>query len=180
MAQKGVLRGEREGLEKKFYDLCFKIVTENGYKLYDLEWHPGSGELRLFIMDPKTGSAVIDDCAKIDRELSPFIENETWMPDNLVLEVSSPGLFRSLTSVEHFKMIEGQEALVTLFKNISEEQCPDLPRAFRHNMKPKVKVIEALEDSVKVELKNIVFNLPYEQIKKASLETDLNQAKEED
>ncbi len=179
MAQKGVLRGEREGLEKRFFDLCLKVVTDCGYKLYDLEWHPGSGELRLFIMDPKTGSAVIDDCAKIDRELSPYIENETWMPENLVLEVSSPGLFRNLTSAEHFKMIEGQEALVTLFKNISEEQCPELPRAFRHNMKPKVKIIEAFEAMVKVEIKDIRFDLPYEQIKKANLETDLSQAKEE-
>ena len=179
MTQKGVLRGEREGLEKRFFDLCLKVVTDCGYKLYDLEWHPGSGELRLFIMDPKTGSAIIDDCAKIDRELSPYIENETWMPENLVLEVSSPGLFRNLTNAEHFKMIEGQEALVTLFKNISEEQCPELPRAFRHNMKPKVKIIEAFEKMVKVEIKDVRFDLPYEQIKKANLETDLSQAKEE-
>lgn len=173
MANAGVLRQVREGLEKKFYDLCLKIVTENGYKLYDLEWHPGSGELRLFIMDPKTGSAVIEDCAKIDHALSPFIENESWMPENLVLEVSSPGLFRNLSTVEHFKMIEGQEASLTLFKNISEEQCPELPKAFRHNMKPKVKVLEAHESEVKVVLKNVVFNIPYTQIKKANLETEL-------
>lgn len=179
MAQKGVLRGEREGLEKKFFDLCFKVVTENGYKLYDLEWHSNSGELRLFIMDPKTGSAVIDDCAKIDRELSPFVENETWMPENLVLEVSSPGLFRNITSIEHFKMIEGQDALLTLAKNISEEQCADLPRALRHNMKPKVKVLEANELGIRVELKDVMFFLPYDQIKKANLETELNQSREE-
>ncbi len=170
---KGVLKLERSGLEKKFYDLCFKIVTDNGYKLYDLEWHSGSGELRLFIMDPKTGSAVIDDCATIDRALSPFIEAETWMPDNLVLEVSSPGLFRSLTSVEHFQMIEGLEASLTLFKNISEEQCPTLPKAFRNNMKPKVKIMKATETGVDVELKEVQFHIPYEQIKKANLETDI-------
>ncbi len=173
MANSGVLRQGREGLEKKFYDLCSSIVIENGYKLYDLEWHPGSGELRLFIMNPQTGSAVIEDCAKIDQALSPLIENESWMPDNLVLEVSSPGLFRSLSTVEHFKMIEGQDASLTLFKNISEEQCPELPKALRHNMKPKVKVIEALENEIKVELKNVVFLIPYTQIKKANLETEL-------
>lgn len=173
MANAGVLRQVREGLEKKFYDLCLSVVTENGYKLYDLEWHPGSGELRLFIMDPNTGSAVIDDCAKIDHALSPFIENETWMPENLVLEVSSPGLFRNLSTVEHFKMVEGQEVSLTLLKSISEEQCPELPKSFRHNMKPKVKIIEANDNELKVELKNVVFAIAYTQIKKANLETEL-------
>ena len=148
-------------------------MNDCGYKLYDLEWLSGSGELRVFIMDPQTGSAVIEDCAKVDHALSPFIESETWMPDNLTLEVSSPGLFRQLSSVEHFRMIVGQEASLTLFRNISEDQCPTLPKAFRHNMKPKVKIVDVCEDSVRVSLKECEFSIPFEQIKKANLETEL-------
>ncbi len=174
-----VLRGERTGLEKKFFDMCSKVVTENGYELYDMDWIAGSGELRLSIMDPKTGSAIIDDCAKIDHALTPYFESETWMPDDVTLEVSSPGLFRSLTSIEHFKLVVEKNILITLNKNISEEQSADLPKAFRHNMKPKVKLMEVFGDAVAVEIKNVKVVIPFSQIKKANLETDLKDNEED-
>ena len=72
---------ERIGLEKKFFLLCDPVVQEAGYRLYDLEYITGQKLLRLFIQDPRTGSALIEDCVKVDHALSEPFEKEDWIPE---------------------------------------------------------------------------------------------------
>ena len=169
-----VLKENRTGLELKFFELALKVVVAEGLELYDLEWSPNSGDLCLYIMNPETKTAQLEDCVKIDRALSPYIDNEAWMPENLTLEVSSPGLFRHLNQIKHFQMSLGEEVSLTLNKNISEEQAPDFPKALRNNMKIKVKLVEASNDSIVIEAKGVNVSIPYTQIKKANLETNIN------
>lgn len=169
-----VLRGPRSGMELKFYEIALKVLSDLSLEMYDLEWNAPSGELRLFIMDPKTKTALIEDCVKVDRAFSPYVESETWIPENLTLEVSSPGLFRYLTSIEHFKGIVGEEATLALTKKIDETVYPDFPKVLRNNLKIKVKVLEVTDESLIVDAKGVKIEIPYTQIKKANLETDFN------
>lgn len=173
-----VLRGPRSGLELKFFELSSKILNELGLEMYDLEWHAPSGELRLFIMDPKTKTALLDDCVRVDRAFNPYMESEAWIPENFTLEVSSPGLFRNLTTVDHFKGVVGQDVTLGLNKKIDETVYPDFPKALRNNLKIKVKVVDATEEGVVIDAKGVQVNVPYTQIKKANLETDFNNLKE--
>lgn len=169
-----VLRGPRSGMELKFYDIACKILSDLGLEMYDLEWNAPSGELRLFIMDPKTKTALIEDCMKVDRAFTPYIESESWMPENLTLEVSSPGLFRYLTSIEHFKGVVGEEVTLGLAKKIDETVYPDFPKVLRNNLKIKVKLLEVLDSAILVDARGVKIEIPYTQIKKANLETDFN------
>jgi ribosome maturation factor RimP len=169
-----VIKENRTGLELKFFELTQKILKELNLELYDLEWVQGPGDLRIFIMNPETKTAVLEDCIKVDRAFSPFIETEAWMPENITLEVSSPGLFRHLNQVVHFQMSVGEELSLTLNKKIDEEQVKDFPNALRNNLKLKVKLNTVESDGVNVEVKNIQFKIPFTQIKKANLETDIN------
>ncbi len=173
-----VLRGPRSGLEQRFFELSSKILSEQNLEMYDLEWHAPSGELRLFIMDPKTKTAVLDDCVRVDRAFNPYMETETWIPDNFTLEVSSPGLFRGLTTVEHFKGVVGQDITLGLTKKIDETVYPDFPKALRNNLKIKVKLVEANDEGLVIDAKGVQVNVPYTQIKKANLETDFNNLKD--
>lgn len=174
-----VLRGPRSGLELKFFELASKILSELNLEMYDLEWNTSSGELRLFIMDPKTKTAVLDDCVKVDRAFNPYMESETWIPDNFTLEVSSPGLFRNLTTVEHFKGVAGQDVTLGLNKKIDETVYPDFPKALRNNLKIKVKLVEASDESITIDAKGVKVEVPYTQIKKANLETNINNSQPE-
>ncbi len=173
-----VLRGPRSGLEQKFFELSSKILNEQNLEMYDLEWHAPSGELRLFIMDPKTKTAVLDDCVRVDRAFNPYMETETWIPDNFTLEVSSPGLFRNLTTVDHFRGVVGQDITLGLNKKIDETVYPDFPKALRNNLKIKVKLVEANDEGLVIDAKGVQVNVPYTQIKKANLETDFNNLKD--
>ena len=55
-------------------------------------------------MNEETQSAVIEDCIKVDKELSSYIEECQWMPENFTLEVSSPGLYRKIKTAQHYKL----------------------------------------------------------------------------
>lgn len=174
-----VLKGPRQGMELKLLELTQKIVSENNLELYEMEWNAQSGNLVVYIQNPKTKSAVLEDCVKIDRGFNPYMETETWIPDNFTLEVSSPGLYRVLTKVEHFKSVEGEEVMLHLTKKIDEEKYPDFPKALRNNLKLKVLLEKATESGLIVDAKGgVKVEIPYEQIKKANLETDINKIKQ--
>ncbi len=169
-----VLKGLRNGLELKFYELALKILKENNLELYDLDWNPSSGSLKIFIFDSRTKTATLDDCVRIDRSFNPYIESEEWMPENLTLEVSSPGLFRQLNAIDHFKDIEGEEITLNLLTKIDEARYPDFPKTMRNNLKIKVKLLTTNNDSLSVEARGVLFEVPFTQIKKANLETNFN------
>lgn len=164
-----VLREERTGIDKKFFELCSKVVEGEGLKVYDMDYLPGSHELRLYIQDPETGSAVIEDCIKVDKAMTPFIDEEEWMPSELTLEVSSPGVYRNLTSLDHFQSCEGELLQLTTKQKLGDE----FSKKLKGQKKFLCRLIKANEDGIEVELdeKNVTFK--YEEIKKANLEVEL-------
>lgn len=169
-----VLKTEYKGLELKFFRHLKTILPDLGLELYDLDWAPSSGQLTIYIFNSETKTAVLDDCVKVDRALSPFIDEDGEMPENLTLEVSSPGLYRHLNTISHFKGVIGEHVLLTLLTKISEEQSPDLPKALRNNLKIKFYLKEVKDEGVVVMTKDVDVFIPFAQIKKANLETEIN------
>lgn len=168
---------DRIGVEKKFFLMCDPVVQEAGYRLYDIEYLANQKLLRLYIQDPRTGSAVIEDCVKVDHALSPAFESETWIPEDVVLEVSSPGVFRHLANLEHFKMSIGETLLVVIMGQLSEEQTVGAPRSIRADKKIRGKLVSAAVDDFVLEVNGFSLKLTYKQIKKANLDPDLKSVK---
>ena len=172
------IQRERTGLEKKFYLMCEPVVQEAGYRLYDLEYIATQKVLRLYIQDPSTGSAVIEDCVKVDNALSPAFETETWIPEDVVLEVSSPGVYRHISNLEHFKMSVGEIIAVVIMGQLSEEQLKNAPKGIKGEKKFRGKLLEVHGDNFTVEVKNFPLKLTYTQIKKVNLDPDLKSVRE--
>ena len=76
------------GIEEKLFDMTTKVVEETGFILYEMDYISGSSTLRVFIMNKDTGSAVIEDCIKVDHGFTPYMEEADWVPDDIVLEVA--------------------------------------------------------------------------------------------
>jgi ribosome maturation factor RimP len=89
-------------------------VMRLGYELADLEVRLSgkSGLIRLFI-DKEDGIS-LEDCEKVSRAVSALLDVEDPVPGNYDLEVSSPGLDRKLTKVEHFQRFIGETVQVKL------------------------------------------------------------------
>lgn len=82
----------REEYEAKTEALLQPMVDERGFELVDVEYvKEGSNwYLRAFIDKP--GGISIDDIEPISRELSEKLDQEDFISDAYILEVSSPGL----------------------------------------------------------------------------------------
>jgi len=89
-------------------------VERLGYELADLEVRLGGkgGLIRVFI--DKAEGIDLDDCEKVSRAVSALLDVEDPVPGNYNLEVSSPGLDRKLTKVEHFQRFEGETVKVQM------------------------------------------------------------------
>jgi len=89
-------------------------VERLGYELADLEVRLGGkgGLIRVFIDKPE--GIDLDDCEKVSLAVSALLDVEDPVPGNYNLEVSSPGLDRKLTKVEHFQRFAGETVKVQM------------------------------------------------------------------
>ncbi len=89
-------------------------IERLGFELTDLEVRLGGkgGLLRITIDKPE--GIDLDDCEKASLAVSALLDIENPVADNYNLEVSSPGLDRKLTKLEHFQRFEGETLKVTM------------------------------------------------------------------
>mgnify|MGYP001814256245 FL=1 len=95
-------------------NLLGPAIERLGYELVDLEARLGGkgGLVRLYIDKPD--GIDLDDCEKVSLAVSALLDVEDPIPGNYNLEVSSPGLDRKLTKVEHFQRVEGETVKVQM------------------------------------------------------------------
>ena len=100
---------------KTIKEITLDRINELGYDLYHLEFVKEDGEefLRFFI-ETKTGEGVkLEDCEKVSREVSVLLDEKDPIDSAYFLEVSSPGIFRQLYTVEQIKAAIGERVRVT-------------------------------------------------------------------
>lgn len=100
-----------EALEKLAADVC----ERHGVYIYNTEYKKEGSEyfLRLFI--DKDGGVTIEDCENVSREISPLLDDLTFIKEAYIFEVSSPGIDRALTRDWHFEKVMGEEIEIKLF-----------------------------------------------------------------
>jgi len=132
-------------------------IERLGYELTDLEVRLGGqgGLIRLTIDKP--GGIDLDDCEKVSHAMSALLDVEDPVPGNYNLEVSSPGLDRKLTKVEHFQRFEGETLKVTMRLPIEGR------RRFRG------KLLSSSEENIVVEVDGESHSLPLTMIDTARL-----------
>lgn len=160
------------GMEQKLYELCLPVVREQGYLLYDLEYLNNQKLLRLYIMNPETKSAVIEDCVKVDHALSPAFEAATWVPEEIVLEVSSPGVYRHVNSMAHFQTGLGEVHLVTIIGQLDPALNAGAAKQLLTAKKFRGTLKEVNPSVVTLETEDGIVKLPFAQIKSAGLDPD--------
>ena len=112
----------REEYEAKTEALLQPMVDERGFELVDVEYvKEGSNwYLRAFIDKP--GGISIDDIEPISRELSEKLDQEDFISDAYILEVSSPGLGIPLKKDKDFVRSIGEEIEIHLYRAINKQK----------------------------------------------------------
>jgi len=101
-------------ITKQIADLVAPILEEMDFELVDVEYFSNQGRwvLRLFI--DKDGGVTIDDCAKISGEIGDLIDVKDFIEHEYILEVSSPGLNRTLKKDKDFIRAVGKKVKVRM------------------------------------------------------------------
>ena len=74
--------------------------------------------LRAYIDKPE-GVNILD-CENVSRALSDALDREDFIPEAYILEVSSPGLGRTLKKDKHLQAGIGEEVEIKLFKHVDK------------------------------------------------------------
>lgn len=113
---------KREEYEKRTEELLAPIVAAHGYEIVDVEFVKEGGNrfLRAFIDKP--GGITVDDCETASRALSARLDEEDFIEESYVLEVSSPGLGRPLKKEKDFARNVGELIEIHTFKPIDRQK----------------------------------------------------------
>ncbi len=107
---------KREEYEKRTERNLQPILEQGNYELVDVEFVKEAGNWYLRVYADKEGGITVDDCEIISRALSDILDEQDYIEESYILEVSSPGLGRPLKKEKDFVRSMGQEVEVHLYK----------------------------------------------------------------
>ena len=105
-----------KAVENRTEELLAPIAEENGVEIYDVEYLKEGSDwyLRAYIDKPE--GVNIQDCENVSRALSDKLDEVDFIDDAYILEVSSPGLGRTLKKDKHLEKRLGEEVELRLYK----------------------------------------------------------------
>lgn len=110
----------REEYETRTEELLRPVAEANNVSIYDVEYVKEGSDYYLRAYIDKPEGVNINDCENVSRALSDALDREDFIPDAYILEVSSPGLGRTLKKDKHLQASIGQEVEIKLFKPIDK------------------------------------------------------------
>ncbi len=107
---------KKEEIESRAENYLTGLLGSCGFELVDVEYvrEGGSWYLRAYI--DKDGGITVDDCERVSREFSDWLDREDFIDDSYIMEVSSPGLGRPLKKDKDFARNIGEEVEFKLYR----------------------------------------------------------------
>lgn len=112
----------RETYEAKTEELLQPLVDAHGFELVDVEYVKEAGNWYLRAYIDKPGGIAVDDCEVISRALSDKLDEEDYIEDSYILEVSSPGLGRPLKKEKDYARSMGKELEIRTYRPIDKQK----------------------------------------------------------
>ena len=113
---------KRESYEKKAEALILPIIKKNNYELVDVDFVREGSNWFLRAYVDKEGGFSVNDCEKVSREFSDLLDEEDFIEESYILEISSPGLGRPLKKDKDFARSIGEEVELKLYKAVENQK----------------------------------------------------------
>ncbi len=98
----------------RIHQIVNGVVAEDAVEVIEIQLPRFKTKQIVRIFIDKESGVTLDDCRRISKKVGERLEIEDLFPSRYVLEVSSPGLDRPLTTVRDFKRNTGRSiCLVT-------------------------------------------------------------------
>ncbi len=142
-------------------ELLEPLLLDRSLELCDIELKGRNKKKLLRIFIDKEGGVTIDDCAAVSRDLGTLLDVHDIMPDSsYTLEISSPGVTRALKKPSDYVRFRGKKVKIETDTLIKDKGV-------------FVGILGGFSDDVvSVEIEEVTYLIPYDQIRRANLELD--------
>ena len=113
---------KKEVYEQKAEALLLPIIEANNFELVDVEYVKEGSNWYLRAYIDKEGGISVDDCEVVSRAFSDKLDEEDFIDDAYIMEVSSPGLGRPLKKEKDYKRSMGKELEIRTYRAINREK----------------------------------------------------------
>ncbi|MGH2755731.1 MAG: ribosome maturation factor RimP [Actinomycetota bacterium] len=137
-------------------DLAESVARRRSLRLWDVEMAGQPGRAIVRVMVDAEGGIDLDTVAEVSEEISRGLDLRDPLSGRYTLEVSSPGLERTLRYAEHFKLSVGEKVTLKTHDRLVGDS----------NRLDGV-IADADESAVHVDLGDERVGVPYDQIKTA-------------
>ena len=110
--------GKAEQIAKKAEELLVPVTETYGVSVYDVEYVTENNEKYLRAYIDKEGGVTIDDCENVSRAFETKLDESGLIDEQYILEVSSPGLGRTLSKDRHLEKSIGESVEISFYKQM--------------------------------------------------------------
>lgn len=113
---------KREIYESRTEALLLPLMEEFGFELVDVEYvkEGGSWYLRAYI--DKEGGITVNDCEAVARRMNDLLDEEDFVEESYIFEVSSPGLGRPLKKEKDYIRSIGKDVEIRTYRAINRSK----------------------------------------------------------
>lgn len=110
-------------IEEKIEKRISNIISDLGYKLYDVQYAKEGKDyfLRIFI-EKEDGEINLDDCENVNNAITDILDEDDYIKEQYFLEVSSTGVEKMIRKEKHLKENIGEIIIIKLFKPINNSK----------------------------------------------------------
>lgn len=113
---------KKEIYEQKAEALLEPIIAEYDFELVDVEYVKEGSNFYLRAYIDKPEGITVDDCEVVSRAFSQKLDEEDFIDEAYIMEVSSPGLGRPLKKEKDYKRSMGKELEIRTYRAINKEK----------------------------------------------------------
>ena len=113
---------KREIYEQKVEAMLLPITDSGGFELVDVEYVKEGGTWYLRSYIDKEGGITINDCETVSRALSAKLDEQDFIDDAYIMEVSSPGLGRPLKKEKDYVRSMGKELELRTYRAFDKQK----------------------------------------------------------
>lgn len=149
-------------IDERIRVIAARVAAESKTELVHTQIVGASNNLTVRVFIDKEGGVTHEDCVSVSRKIDEILDAEDFIPDNYLLEVSSPGLERELYSLKDFEKFIGSLAKVKTNQPIEGQR----------NFRGRIVAVENDEIVFEDKAKGTV-RFSFSAVAKANLEIDL-------
>jgi len=159
--------------EEKTETLLKPIAERLNLEIYDIEYIKEGGDYILRAYIDKEGGVSINDCEAVSRALSDILDENDFITDPYILEVSSPGLGRQLKKDKHLAKSIGAEVLIKTYIPTEKEDFKAERKKTKYKTKKQAEkefigILKSFNDEIIV-IENDGQEIPFNRIEIANI-----------